>query len=106
MDKGFFKNVYKIVKQIPKGKVATYGQIALLMGSPRSARIVGYAMNCAPSGENLNCHRVVNKKGELCNEDIFGKGVQRALLIKEGVKFLEDGTIDMKLCMWDGSVIY
>ena len=102
MDKGFFKSIYEIVKKIPKGKVATYGQIAAMLGSPRSARIVGYAMSSAPSDFNLNCHRVVNKKGELSSEDIFGPGVQRALLVQEGVKFLKDGTIDMNISKWNG----
>ena len=105
MDEGFFVHVYKIVEKIPKGKVATYGQIATILGEPRSARIVGYAMSSVPNDCKLNSHRVVNREGNLAPEHIFGKGVQYALLKKEGVKFLKDGKVNMKESKWDGSVI-
>ena len=98
--KGFFERVYQIVAQIPSGKVITYGQIAFLLGSPHAARVVGYAMAAAPEWRGLPCHRVVNRRGELSREDIFGPGVQRGLLEREGIAFLPNGRIDLKKCIW------
>ncbi|KPU45446.1 methylated-DNA--protein-cysteine methyltransferase [Oxobacter pfennigii] len=97
----FFHRVYKIVAKIPKGKVATYGQIASILGHPKGARTVGWAMQSAPSHLNLPCHRVVNRLGEMAPEHIFGdKRYQQALLEIEGVTFKEDGCIDMKKHQW------
>lgn len=101
--KNFYKRVYEIVSKIPRGKVATYGQIALLLGEPRSARIVGWAMKAAPDSLKLPCHRVVNRLGEMAPEYAFGsQEVQRALLISEGIIFKEDGCVDIKKCLWSG----
>ena len=97
----FFEKVYDIVSRIPEGQVATYGQIALIMGSPHSSRIVGYAMNKAPSDQNLPCHRVVNREGKLAPDYVFGgQEIQRGMLEKEGITFLENGCIDMEKHMW------
>lgn len=60
----FYEKVYAVVKQIPKGKVATYGQIALLCGNPRAARAVGYALHCNPEPGIIPCHRVVTAREE------------------------------------------
>ena len=99
-----FKKIYDIVKQIPKGKVATYGQIALYAGNPRWSQIVGFALHCNPDQENIPCHRVVNRFGELADAFNFdGKNIQFELLEKEGVKFLPDGKVDLKACLWDGA---
>ncbi len=98
---GFFRDVYRVVACIPEGKVATYGQIAALLGYPRRARIVGWAMANVPSHMNLPCHRVVSKKGILAPHYVFGgREVQRALLEKEGITFLKDGSINMKEHGW------
>ncbi|HWR60417.1 MAG TPA: methylated-DNA--[protein]-cysteine S-methyltransferase [Clostridia bacterium] len=98
---GFFKDVYEIVARIPKGKVATYGGIGRMLGSPRGARIVGWAMRSAPEGLNLPCHRVVKATGELSPGYVFGDSeIQRAMLSSEGITFREDGTIDMERHMW------
>lgn len=104
---GFFQTVYSFVAKIPVGKVATYGQLAMLSGRPRAARVVGYAMAAAPAqskhpGEQpLPCHRVVNRLGELAPEGVFGsREYQRLLLETEGVTFLDDGRIDMKRHIW------
>ena len=95
------ERVYHLVAQIPKGKVATYGQLALLAGSPRASRIVGAAMYRAPSG--LPCHRVLYRDGTLCCDQAFGgKEIQRQLLEAEGVDFLPDGRVDLKRCLWPG----
>jgi methylated-DNA-protein-cysteine methyltransferase related protein len=101
----FFQRVYKIVAQVPKGKVATYGQIARLLGEPRSARVVGWAMKAAPESLHLPCHRVVNRLGELAPNYAFGSSdVQRGLLVSEGITFNEDGRINMKKHLWDGGI--
>ena len=94
---GFFQRVYDVVAVIPEGKVMTYGQIAKRLGGFYSGRTVGFAMRAAPAERNLPCHRVVNKKGEMAPGYCFGGAVrQRGMLRKEGVKFLADGTINMK----------
>ncbi len=97
----FFQRVYRIVAQIPEGKVATYGQIAAMLGNPRGARTVGWAMQAAPSYLNLPCHRVVNKSGMLAPGYAFGGSEnQRVWLEAEGIGFLCDGRIDMKQHLW------
>ena len=79
MEKTFPQRIYHLVSLIPSGKVSTYGQLALLAGSPRSARIVGAALAKAPAG--LPCHRVLYRDGTLCCDQAFGgKDVQRKLL--------------------------
>jgi methylated-DNA-protein-cysteine methyltransferase-like protein len=98
---GFFQKVYEVVSKIPSGKVATYGQIAALLGESRSARIVGWAMKAAPEELKLPCHRVVNKLGELAPNYAFGdKTVQRTILKSEGITFLRNGKINMKKHLW------
>jgi methylated-DNA-protein-cysteine methyltransferase-like protein len=98
-----FNKVYEIVARIPSGKVATYGQIAAMLGNPRSARVVGWAMKAAPSELHLPCHRVVNKTGTLSPYYVFGDTiVQKTLLEKEGITFNADGKIDIKKHLWDG----
>ena len=99
----FFQRVYKVVSKIPEGKIATYGQIARLIGEPRSARIVGWAMKAAPRELNLPCHRVVNRLGEMAPGYAFGSPeIQRDILISEGITFKEDGCIDIKKHLWNG----
>ena len=92
----------EIVRRIPAGKVATYGQIARLAGMPRCARMVGYALaDCRDPG--LPCHRVVGRDGHL--SDAFqplGKDSHRMLLEMEGVPFRPDGTVDLEKCLWTG----
>lgn len=97
----FFDRVYEVVAQIPVGKVATYGQIAFIIGSPRSSRVVGYAMHSAPLNKNLPCHRVVNREGRMAPGNIFGgENIQRKLLKNEGVSFLNNGCINMEKHLW------
>lgn len=98
---GFFSQVYKIVARIPPGKVATYGQIAAMLASPRAARTVGWAMASAPARLNLPCHRVVARTGLLAPDPVFGGyDAQRAELEAEGVVFRKDGRIDMRKSLW------
>lgn len=96
MKKTTFELIYEIVKQIPEGKVATYGQIASLAGNKRWSRVVGYAMSACPASENVPCHRVVNRNGETAK--IFIN--QAKLLEAEGIQ-LEDGKVDLKKYRWN-----
>ena len=101
----FYEKVYTVAAKIPRGFVTTYGNIARAIGYPNQPRRVGYAMNAAPDDRGngslppIPCHRVVNRLGELCADDVFG-GEQRKMLEDEGVTFLENGRIDMKKHLW------
>ena len=91
-----FEKIYEVVKNIPEGKVATYGQVAMLAGNPRWARVVGYALHCNPEPGVIPCHRVVNREGKVSPAFAFGgKNMQIELLTKEGIVFESDGTIDL-----------
>ena len=92
----FFEQVYDAVKQIPQGKVASYGQIARLLGNPRAAREVGWAMRRCPEG--LPWQRVVMANGSITG-GVYAEE-RRALLEAEGVTFLPDGRVDMKANSW------
>ena len=92
-----FEKIYEVVKNIPKGKVATYGRVALLAGNPRWARVVGYALHTNPEPGIIPCHRVVNREGRVAPGFAFGgEGVQRQLLEAEGIVFESDGRIDLE----------
>ncbi len=97
----FFEQVYAIVEQIPKGKVATYGQIAFLIGHPRSARMVGYALHVNPKPGIIPCHRVVNREGRVAPGFAFGgPGKQAQLLAEEGIISSPDGYVDLNQYLW------
>jgi methylated-DNA-protein-cysteine methyltransferase related protein len=96
----FFSRVYAFVAQIPRGKVASYGMIAEMLGNPRAARTVGWAMRATPPNLKLPCHRVIRSNGELPPEGIFGPEVQRTLLEAEGVIFTEEGRVNLEKCLW------
>ena len=92
-----FERIYEVVKTIPKGRVTTYGRVALLAGNPRWARVVGYALHQNPFPGIVPCHRVVNREGRVAETFAFGGcDVQRALLESEGIVFEPDGRIDLK----------
>ena len=96
-----FQKIYEQVKKIPKGKVATYGQIALMAGNPRWSRVVGYALHCNPEPGVIPCHRVVTKDGKLSKAFAFGgEHVQKNLLLSEGVIFLDSNTVDIENCRY------
>ena len=98
-----FEIIYETVRGIPKGKVATYGQIALLSGNPRLARVVGYALHVNPEPGKIPCHRVVNRFGRVSEAFAFGgKNAQTGLVRNEGVEVSDDGTVDLKRFLWDG----
>ena len=97
----FEQTVHKIVATIPRGKVATYGQIAEMAGAPGAAREVGHVMARVAAGLDLPCHRVVNKTGTLApGFALGGQERQRDMLETEGVTFLADGRIDMARHQW------
>ncbi len=97
----FQHRVFCMVREIPKGCVATYGQIAFLVGNPRGARAVGWALRRCPFPE-VPCHRVINAQGTLAPSDVFGgDSVQRKRLEEEGVPFRKNGRVDLKQCLWD-----
>lgn len=128
----FSNRVFDVVKRIPRGKVATYGQVACMIGSPRSARYVGYVLRTNPepvspepmcpepanpepashelpnfepktSDSEIPCHRVVFKDGHLCQGYAFGgPGVQKHLLEQEGVLFSDNNHVNLETCLWDG----
>ena len=96
-----FHKIYEQVKKIPEGKVATYGQIALMAGNPRWSRVVGYALHSNPEPGVIPCHRVVNKDGKLSKSFAFGgENAQKDMLISEGVIFIDENTVDLKNCRY------
>lgn len=96
-----FEKIYEVVSNIPEGKVTTYGQVALLAGNPRWARVVGYALHVNPAPGVIPCHRVVNREGRTAESFAFGGGdAQRILLEKEGIVFEADGHIDFEKYLW------
>ena len=94
--KSFFEQVYDVVARIPYGKVISYGEIARLLGQPRAAREVGWAMRCCPEG--LPWQRVVMADGAITG-GVFAD-IRRAVLESEGVAFRADGRVDMEACRW------
>lgn len=101
-----FEKIYAVVKSIPKGKVASYGLVALLAGNPRWSRVVGYALHVNPKPGEIPCHRVVTRNGEVSKAFAFGgENMQRILLSEEGIEFLEDGRVDMNRFLWNGENI-
>ncbi len=97
----FFQDVYKIVGQIPQGKVMSYGQIARILGMPRGARQVGWAMRVCP--EETPWQRVVMVDGSIAGGQYAD--IRRAMLIEEGVIFRKDGKVDMKKCQYEGEIM-
>ena len=98
--KNTFQQIYEIVCMIPRGKVATYGQIAMLLGNPRMSRVVGYALHVNPDPDNIPCYRVVNKQGEVSSAFAFGgSNRQRELLENEGIEFIGE-KVDMEKFLW------
>ena len=95
-----FERIYDVVKQIPKGRVATYGQVAAMAGNPRWARVVGYALHSNPDPEHIPCYRVVNRNGEVSKAFAFGgENVQIQLLEAEGIEVC-GGRVDLTKYRW------
>lgn len=102
-DDNFFSLVYEVARQIPKGRVTSYGAIAAALGTKSSARMVGWAMNgCHRVKPKVPAHRVVNRNGMLTGKHHFNPpGIMEELLKKEGVKVKNDHVIEFKKLFWD-----
>lgn len=97
--KSTFEIIYETVKLIPKGSVASYGQVAAAAGNPRLARVVGYALHSNPAPGIIPCHRVVMKDGSVSSAFAFGGANRQVELLKEeGVSFLDESHVDMARC--------
>ena len=98
-----FEKIYEVVKKIPKGRVATYGQVAALAGNRRLSRVVGYALHVNPDPENIPCYRVVNRFGEVSRAFAFGgENMQIILLRADGIEVTDEGRVDLDTYLWDG----
>jgi methylated-DNA-protein-cysteine methyltransferase-like protein len=98
---GTHARIHAVVSRIPRGRVATYGQLAELVGLPGGARQVGYALHALGVGSSVPWQRVINAKGRVSPRSVPGfEAVQRALLEREGVAFGADGRVDLERCRW------
>jgi methylated-DNA-protein-cysteine methyltransferase-like protein len=100
----FFEKVYKIARLIPYGRVTSYGAIAKYLGSAKSARMVGWAMNSSHTKDDIPAHRVLNRKGILTGKMHFqGSNLMQQLLENEGLKIEDNQVIDFEQKFWDPS---
>ena len=96
-----YERIYKVVRRVPRGRVATYGQIAALAGLPGHARQVGYALHACPENSSVPWQRVINASGEISlRSSSDAEGLQRALLEAEGVEFDERERVDLERFGW------
>ena len=101
MEDNFFERVYAVVRQIPEGKVTSYGAIAKALGTARSARMVGWAMNASHNIEDVPAHRVVNRIGMLSGKHHFGgTNLMQQLLENEGLKIINNQIVDFEKHFW------
>lgn len=101
-EESFFELVYEVARQIPKGRVTSYGAIANMLGTKLSARMVGWAMNGAGKVKpKVPAHRVVNRNGMLSGKHHFGGNTMEQLLKKEGIKVKKDTIVDFEKHFWD-----
>ena len=99
---GFFERVYEVVRQVPYGRVTSYGAIARYLGTGRSARLVGWAMNNSHELEDVPAHRVVNRNGVLTGQHHCpGTRLMEQLLENEGISIRDDQIVDFKKYFWD-----
>jgi methylated-DNA-protein-cysteine methyltransferase-like protein len=104
-DYNFYDNVYDVARQIPPGRVTSYGAIASYLGTKGSSRMVGYAMQaCGNAKPPVPAHRVVNRQGLLTAKFHFGGGTMQQLLEAEGVKVEDDQVQDFKTVFWDPNI--
>ena len=95
-----YEKIYEVVRQIPRGKVATYGQVAALAGNRRWARVVGYALHVNPDPDGIPCYRVVNRLGEVSPAFAFGGGNRQIELLEADGIPCQDGVVDLKKYQW------
>jgi methylated-DNA-protein-cysteine methyltransferase-like protein len=96
----FSEDVIRVLKAIPRGSVATYGQVARLAGNPRAARQVVRLLNAYSSAEELPWHRVINKQGRISLKRGSGYELQKSLLVQEGIRFDKADNIDLSKYQW------
>ncbi|MBN2814636.1 MAG: MGMT family protein [Bacteroidales bacterium] len=103
VNESFFQRVYEVVKQIPPGRVTTYGAIARFTGSPQASRMVGWAMNASHSySEAIPAHRVINRNGLLTGKNHFRHPrMMQELLESEGIRVEDDRVVDFSELFWD-----
>jgi methylated-DNA-protein-cysteine methyltransferase-like protein len=102
----FFERVYAVARRIPYGKVTSYGAIAKVLGSARSARMVGWAMNAAHNLEDVPAHRVVNRKGLLTGKHHFdGTNLMQQLLESEGIVVVNNQIMDFESVFWEPEMV-
>ena len=100
---GTYQRIYEVVRRIPEGRVATYGQVARLAGLGRQARQVGYALHALPDGHDVPWHRVINARGEISmRTDPVHEGLQREMLEEEGIVFDQHGRVTLCEYQWSG----
>ena len=98
----FSARVKRIIKSVPRGKVATYGQVAALAGNIRAAQQVAWILHSSSDKHNLPWHRIINSRGGISLKPLHGFEIQKELLRNEGVVFAENGTIDLTRYLWRG----
>ncbi|ACV22802.1 Methylated-DNA--protein-cysteine methyltransferase, constitutive [Slackia heliotrinireducens] len=96
----FNDKVYEVVREIPYGRVTTYGAVARAIGQPRKALFVGFAMHSSADPDDPPCHRVVYKDGRVFENEDGSPSLQKLLLEAEGVPFLDDTHVDLDACLW------
>ena len=106
LEKDFFDQVFQVVRLIPRGRITSYGAIAKYLGSPKSSRVVGYAMNASHEATpKVPAHRVVNRNGMLTGKMHFSTPhLMEELLLKEGIKVVNNQIIDFQNKFWDPEV--
>lgn len=103
----FFERVYEVARQIPYGKVTSYGAIAKALGAARSARMVGWAMNASHLREDIPAHRVVNRNGVLTGKHHFdGTNLMQQLLESEGIKVKNNQIVDFEKHFWQPEISF
>lgn len=103
-NENFFERVYEVARQIPYGKVTSYGAIAKLLGSAGSARMVGWAMNAAHGRDDVPAHRVVNRVGLLTGKHHFeGTNLMQQLLENEGIEVVDNKIVNFESHLWQPS---
>lgn len=101
-DHNFFESVYAVVRQIPKGRVTSYGAIANYLSVKQASRMVGWAMNASHALLDVPAHRVVNRNGQLTGKHHFpGENLMEEMLQSEGHQIINDQIVDFKKVFWD-----
>jgi len=104
-EEGFFQRVYEVTKQVPFGRVTSYGSIAKFLGTPRSARMVGWALNASHLDDSIPAHRVVNKQGLLTGKHHFeGSNLMQQLLENENIIIENNQIVAFKELFWDPNI--